>query len=63
MLGKRTGQRGLWEADHLYLDMVGRDTFYGLLAGLRGLKRVLKSPCSGKMAAPLARPHCECQHK
>ena len=27
------------------------------------LTRVLKSPCSGKMAAPLARPHCECQHK
>ena len=26
----------LWEADHLYLDLVGRDTFYGLLASLRG---------------------------
>ena len=29
-------QRGLWEADRLYLDHVGRDTFYGLLASLRG---------------------------
>ena len=36
MLGERTGQRGLWEADQLYLDMVGRDTFYGVLASLRG---------------------------
>ena len=36
MLGERSGQRGLWEADQLYLDMVGRDTFYGVLAGLRG---------------------------
>ena len=36
MLGERSDQRGLWEADHLYLDLVGRDTFYGLLASLRG---------------------------
>ena len=36
MLGKRSDQRGLWEADHLYLDLVGRDSFYGPLAGLRG---------------------------
>ena len=36
MLGKRSDQRGLWEADRLYLDHVGRDTFYGLLASLRG---------------------------
>ena len=26
----------MWEADQLYLDLVGRDTFYGLLASLRG---------------------------
>ena len=32
MLGERSDQRGLWEADRLYLDHVGRDTFYGLLA-------------------------------
>ncbi len=36
MLGKRSDQRGLFEADHLYLDLVGRDSFYGRLAGLRG---------------------------
>ena len=29
-------QKGLWEADRLYLDYVGKDTFYGLLASLRG---------------------------
>ena len=27
MLGKRSDQRGLWEADRLYLDHVGKDTF------------------------------------
>ena len=36
MLGKRSAQRGLFEADHLYLDYVGRDTFYGFLASQRG---------------------------
>ena len=36
MLGERTEQKGLWEADRLYLDYVGKDTFYGLLASLRG---------------------------
>ena len=36
MLGERSDQRGLWEADQLYLDLVGKDTFYGLLASLRG---------------------------
>ena len=34
--GERSTQRGLWEADHLYLDLVGRETFYGVLALLRG---------------------------
>ena len=33
MLGERSDQR---EADRLYLDHVGKDTFYGLLASLRG---------------------------
>ena len=37
MLGERSEQRGLWEADRLYLDHVGRDTFY-LMASLRGLR-------------------------
>ncbi len=36
MLGRRSDQRGLFEADHLYLDLVGRESFYGRLVGLRG---------------------------
>jgi len=36
MLGKREPQRGLFEADTLYGEFVGRDTFYGWLAGRRG---------------------------
>ena len=36
VLGERSDQRGLWEADQLCLDLVGRGTFYGLLALLRG---------------------------
>ena len=36
MLGKRSDQKGLWEADRLYLNYVGKDTFYGLLASLWG---------------------------
>ena len=36
MLGERSDQSGLWEADRLYLDHVGRESFYGLLASLRG---------------------------
>ena len=36
MLGERSDQRGLWEADRLYLDHVGWESFYGLLASLRG---------------------------
>jgi hypothetical protein len=36
MLGKRSPQRGLFEADQLSLDFVGRESFYGFLAGQRG---------------------------
>lgn len=36
MLGVRSPQRGFLEADHLYLDHVGRGSFYGFLAYLRG---------------------------
>jgi len=36
MLGMRSAQRGIFEADHLYLDFVGRDSFYGFLATERG---------------------------
>ena len=37
MLGKRGPQRGLFEADSVYGDFVGRDTFYGFLAAQRGV--------------------------
>jgi len=36
MLGKRSDQRGYLEADYLYLDHVGRQSFYGFLASMRG---------------------------
>ena len=36
MLGKRSKQLGLLEADHLYLDYVGKGSFYGFLASMRG---------------------------
>ena len=36
MLGERSAQRGLFEADHPYLDYVGRGSFYGFLASQRG---------------------------
>src|SRR3989304_5152607 len=36
MLGRRSNQLGRFEADQLYLDFVGRDSFYGFLAGQRG---------------------------
>jgi len=35
MLGRRSQQRGLFEADTQYADFVGKDNFYGFLAGLR----------------------------
>ncbi len=36
MLGERGPQRGLFEADTMYLKFVGQNTFYGFLAGHRG---------------------------
>jgi hypothetical protein len=36
MLGKRSAQLGLLEADNLYIDHVGRGSFYGFLASMRG---------------------------
>ena len=36
MLGKRSAQRGLFEADTVYGAFVGRDSFYGWLASQRG---------------------------
>ena len=32
MLGERSSQRGFFDADQMYLDFVGVDTFYGFLA-------------------------------
>ena len=62
MLGKRSDQRSLWEADRLYLDYVGKDTFYGLLASLRGQlfrdddfrRDLLSGQWTGPRAAPPA---------
>lgn len=36
MLGRRSAQLGLFEADNLYLGYVGEDSFYGFLAHQRG---------------------------
>ena len=36
MLGKRSAQWGIFEADNLYLDLVGKESFYGFLASQRG---------------------------
>ena len=36
MLGERSDQRGLWEADRLYLDHVGRESFYGTVGLVAG---------------------------
>lgn len=36
MLGKRSAQSGLFEADNIYLDFVGKESFYGFLASQRG---------------------------
>ena len=67
MLGERSDQRGLWEADRLYLDYVGRDTFCGLLALLRGQLfldadfAMFYCPDNGRDSVPpslLARPCC-----
>ena len=35
MLGKRSKEQGLLEADHLYLKYAGADSFYGYLASQR----------------------------
>lgn len=58
MLGKRSAPCGLVEADHLYLDYVGRDTFYTFLAARPGeLFRdedfaALSCPDNGRASVP-----------
>ena len=53
-MGERSDQRGLWEADRLYLDHVGRESFYGLLASLRGRRRFAEFYCpdNGRDSVP-----------
>ena len=36
MLGRRSDQGSFFEADTQYLESVGKESFYGFLAGLRG---------------------------
>ena len=58
MFRKRSAQRGLFEADHLYLGYVGEGSFYGFLARRRGeLFRdedfaELYSPDTGRPSVP-----------
>jgi len=70
MLGVRSAQYGLLEADHLYLDHVGCRTFYCFLAAMRGqLFRdeefaEFYCPNNGRDSVPpgmLATPFC-CRH-
>ena len=60
MLGERWDQRGLWEADRLYLDHVGRESFYGMLASLRG--RLFRDAEFAEFHCPRQRPgQCSAQ--
>ena len=58
MLGKRAPQPDLGEADRVYLEHAGRDSFYGFLAGQRGrLFRdedfaALYCPANGRPSVP-----------
>ena len=36
MLGKRAEQRGIFEADQLFVELVPKDSFHGRLAALQG---------------------------
>ena len=61
MLGKRSDQKGLWEADRLYLGYVGKETFYGLLASLRAscsAMTILPRSTVRTMAGTACRPAC-----
>ena len=46
MLGLCTDQRGLFETDHLYLDYVGRNSFYGFLAVSEASSLMIRSSLS-----------------
>gem|GEM_PF-3821166 len=70
MLGKRSPQRGMFavsastigEADHLYLDFVGPDTFYGFLycRDLRWAQQRPAQPAGDCSVAALARTFGRC---
>jgi transposase len=55
MLGKRGPQRGLFEADTLYGEFVGRQTFYGWLASQRG-ELFRDEDCAGLYVLDNGRP-------
>lgn len=54
MLGERGAQRGLFEADHQYLEAVGTDSFYGFLAKLRG--KLFKDEDFARLYKKIGRP-------
>ncbi|HEY5476284.1 MAG TPA: IS1182 family transposase [Tepidiformaceae bacterium] len=54
MLGERGAQRGLFEADHQYLEAVGADSFYGFLAKLRG--KLFKDEDFARLYKKIGRP-------
>ncbi len=51
MLGKRSLQRGMFEADHLYLDFVGEETFYGFPWPVRPPVPAPYNPGTGQVQA------------
>lgn len=55
MLGERGPQRGLFEADAIYLDFIGRESFYAFLASLRG-QLFEDQDFAGLYSAGLGRP-------
>jgi len=55
MLGERGPQRGLFEADAIYLDFVGRGSFYAFLASQRG-QLFRDEDFAGLYSAKMGRP-------
>ena len=55
MLGERGPQRGLFEADAIYLDFVGRESFYAFLAHQRG-QLFRDEDFAGLYSAKMGRP-------
>lgn len=55
MLGERGAQRGLFEADTMYVDFVGRESFYAFLASQRG-QLFRDQDFAGLYSAKIGRP-------